>query len=286
MDNEAMKEARLSAGTVRYRDLGSGEPLLFVHGLLVNGRLWEHAAERLADGHRCIVPDFPMGSHRVPMDADADLTPPAVAGLVAELIESLGLERVTLVGNDSGGAVSQIVATTRSELVGRLVLTNCDCYDNFPPALFRYLVYAARVPGAMTALTQSMRLPAMRRTPLAFGVLTKRRLDSELLEEWVRPSIDDPAIRRDAGKFIGGSSPKQTLDAARKLEGFRSPTLFAWAHEDRHFPVAHADKLSAAMPDARVVRIPDSKTFVSLDQPQRLVDEIAAFVRETQPVAA
>jgi pimeloyl-ACP methyl ester carboxylesterase len=193
---------------------------------------------------------------------------------------------VTVVGNDSGGAISQILATTRPELVGRLVLTNCDCYDNFPPALFRYLVLAAKVPGAMTALTQSMRLPAMRRTPLAFGVLTKRKLPSELLEEWVRPSIAGSDIRRDAGKFLRESSPQQTVEAARKLEEFRSPTLFAWAPEDRHFPVAHADKLSAAMPDARVVRIPDSKTFVSLDQPERLAEEIAAFVRDREPVAA
>jgi pimeloyl-ACP methyl ester carboxylesterase len=286
MDYAATNEVRLSAGTVRYRDLGSGEPLVFVHGLLVNGRLWEEVIPHLAGAHRCIVPDLPLGSHRTAMDPDAELSPPAIAALIAELIESLGLERVTLVGNDSGGAISQMLATTRPELVGRLVLTNCDCYDNFLPLLFRYLEVAAKVPGAMTVLTQTMRLKPMRRTPLAFGVLMKHRPDSELLDDWVRPGIEDPAVRRDAAKFLRGISPEQTLEAARKLPLFRSPALFAWAPEDRHFPIEHAERLAASMPDARVVPIEDSKTFVPRDQPQRLAEEIAAFIRDRDALAA
>ena len=281
-----MNEARLSQGTIRYRDEGSGEPLLFVHGLLVNGRLWEQVVDLLQPDYRCIVPDLPLGSHRSPMNEDADLSPPGVARIVGELIEHLELDRVTLVGNDSGGAISQILATTQPERVGRLILTNCDAYENFPPKLFWYLLAAARVPGAMTVLSQSMRLKPLRRTPVAFGVLTKSKLDSELLEDWVRPGLDDPGVRRDSGKFLRGSSPKQTMEAARKLENFHSPTLFAWAPEDRWFPIEHAERLAASMPDARVVRIDDAKTFVSIDQPERLAAAIDAFVREKKPVAA
>jgi pimeloyl-ACP methyl ester carboxylesterase len=276
------KQLELSQGAIRYRDLGEGEPIVFVHGLLVDGRLWDGVAERLAAaGHRAIVPDWPMGSHEVPMSEDADLSPPGVARLIAEFLAALELDRVTLVGNDSGGAVSQIVATEHPERIGRLVLTNCDAYENFPPRMFRYLKLAARIPGAMGAMSQTMRLKANRRAPIAYGLLTKRRLDDDLLEDWVRPGIEDAAVRRDAAKFIGGSSPEQTLEAARKLSGFGAPTLFAWAPEDRFFPFEHAERLARTIPNSRIETIDDAKTFVSLDQPERLADAIGAFVRDT-----
>ena len=106
-----------------------------------------------------------------------------------------------------------------------------------------------------------------------------------MLDDWLNPGINDPAIREDARKFILGIDPQQTEQAARDLEDFASPTLFAWAPEDRWFKVAHADSLAAAMPDARVVRVPDAKTFVSIDQPDRLAEEIASFVRATKSTA-
>jgi pimeloyl-ACP methyl ester carboxylesterase len=283
-----MEQLSLSQGTIRYRDDGprGGETLVFVHGLLVNGRLWEGVTERLSKTHRCVVPDLPLGSHTIPMNEDADLGAPGIAALVAELLEALELERVTLVGNDSGGAISQIVATRHPQRVGRLALTNCDLYENFPPKLFAYLKPAARIPGVLSAVAQTLRVPILRRSPLAYGVLTKSKLSSELLDDWVRPGIDDSKIRRDTRKFILGSSPDQTVRAAAELASFPAPTLFAWAPEDRWFRIADAERLAATMSDARIVRIPDAKTFVSIDQPAAVADAISAFVAETKPVAA
>ena len=281
-----MEEARLPQGTLRYRDEGSGEPLVFLHGFGVNGRLWEEVTPRLTGEFRCVVPDLPLGAHTVPMNEDADLSAQGLAAIVAEFLEKLGLERVTLVGNDSGGAIAQIVATRHPERVGRLVLTNCDIYDVFPPKLFAFLVLAAKVPGALTAVQQSLRIPPMRRTPLAYGALSKRRLDGELLDEWVKPGLGNGRVRRDARKFFRDSSPDDTVQAARELQGFDAPTLFAWAPEDRWFKIADAERLASEMPNARVEQIPDAKTFVSLDQPERLAALISSFVRETKPVAA
>ena len=275
-----MQEVRLPQGTIRYRESGSGEPIVFVHGLLVNGRLWEGVAERLAPDFRCIVPDWPLGSHAVPMDPGADISPPGLARLVADFLEALELDGVTLVGNDTGGAICQLVATKHAERIGRLVLTNCDAYDNFPPKLFSYLKPAARIPGVLTATAQTLRIKPLRRSPIAYGVLTKSRLDDELLDDWVRPGLENPEVRRDTRKVILGISPEQTLEAARELERFDRPTLFAWAPEDRWFKVEHAERLAATMPDARIERIPDAKTFVSIDQPERLAELIAAFARE------
>jgi pimeloyl-ACP methyl ester carboxylesterase len=270
----------LPQGTIRYSDSGSGEPLVFVHGLLVDSSLWKDVIPLLQPDFRCIAPDLPLGSHRTPMKPDADLSGPGVANLIADFLEGLGLEEVTLVGNDSGGALCQMVVTRRPERIGRLVLTNCDAYENFPPLAFRYLNLVARVPGALTLLTQGMRLGFMQRAPIAFGWLAKRRLDSELLKRWTGPGIGNAEIRRDARKFLRGTSPQQTIEAAEKLRSFDRPTLLAWGEDDRFFGIKYAERLSQDIPDARIERIPDARTFVSLDQPARLAELIAGFVRE------
>jgi pimeloyl-ACP methyl ester carboxylesterase len=282
----ASNEVTLPQGTIRYRDSGEGEPIVFVHGLLVNGTLWDGVSGPLAANNRCIVPDWPLGSHRTPMPADADVSPPAVAMLIADFIEALDLERVTLVANDTGGAISQLLVTSRPERIGRLVLTNCDAYENFLPPFFRPLQWLARVPGALTVALQPMRVRAVAASPLGFGLLTKRPVPDETLDSWIRPALEDPGVRRDTRKLLRGIDKRLTLDAAEKLRDFPAPTLLAWAPEDRFFKFSFAEKLAGAFPDARLERIEDSRTFVSMDQPERLAELISAFVAETKPVAA
>lgn len=278
--------AATPAGTIEYRESGRGSPVVFVHGVGVNGDLWRRVAPRLAAEHRCIVPDLPWGAHSRPLRPDADLSLPGMARIVADFMAALELDDVTLVGNDSGGALSQLVVTRHPERVGRLVLTPCDAFDNFPPKMFRYLSWAAKVPGAMAPIVQSMRLRANRRTPIAFGWLTKRRLPNAVSDHYVNPVIHDRRIREDARAFILGLDPADTLAAAEKLSGFDRPVLLAWAPEDRFFPIAHAERLAELLPDARLARIEDSRTFVSEDQPQRLAELIAGFVREPAKAAA
>jgi pimeloyl-ACP methyl ester carboxylesterase len=217
------------------------------------------------------------------MNEDADLGGYGQARNVADFIGAVGLERATLVGNDSGGAISQIVATEHPEVVSRLVLTNCDTFDVFPPRLFQYLGPVSRIPGGMTVLAQSMRLPLSRRAPIAFGLLSKHRLDGELLREWVRPVIGSAEIRRDVRKFIQGINPDQTRTAAEKLAVFKGPALLPWGSEDRLLKIADAERLAEVIPDARLVPIDDAKTFVALDQPERVAESIAAFIAEKKP---
>lgn len=268
-------------GSIEYRDTGSGPVLLFVHGLLVNGTLWRKVVAQLEDEFRCVVPDLPLGSHRVPMRAGADLTPTGLAGLIAGFMDALELEDVTLVGNDTGGALCQLVATRHPERLARLVLTPCDAYENFLPPVFRPLQWIARVPGGVAAMMQPMRLDVMQRSPLGFGLLTKRPIERSVREGWLRPAIDSAEIRRDVTKVLKGIAPHYTLEAAEQLKHFDRPTLLAWAPEDRFFKFSYAERLAAAIPDARLERIADSGTFVSEDQPDRLAELVGAFARET-----
>ena len=273
----------LPQGTLSYADAGSGPPLVFVHGALVDGRLWEEVTPPLGDRHRCIVPDLPLGSHRTAMAPDADLSPPGLARLVADFIEGLDLDGVTLVGNDTGGAICQLVAVNHPERLARLVLTPCDAYENFLPPAFRYLQVAARVPGGITMLMQTMRPRAMRRAPIAYGWLTKRPLPDEHLDHWVEPAMGNAAVRRDAVKVLRGISKRYTLEAAERLKDFDRPTLLAWAPEDRFFTLKYAKRLAGAFPDARLELIDDARTFVSLDQPARLAALISEFAAVPAP---
>jgi pimeloyl-ACP methyl ester carboxylesterase len=277
-DGTAQRTVELPQGEIRYRDEGSGPPIVFVHGLLVDGTLWGEVTPRLADRHRCIVPDLPLGSHRLPMRSDADLSPSGLARLVDDFMGALDLDGVTLVGNDTGGAISQLVAVDRPMRLARLVLTPCDAYRDFFPLAFRPMQVAARIPGAITAMLQPMRAPALRPSPVAYGLLTKRRIPDDLLARWIEPALRDPAVRRDLVKVLRGVSNRYTLDAADRLRRFDKPVLIAWAPEDKFFKLANARRLAAEIPDARLELIADSLTFVPLDQPQALADLIAEFV--------
>ena len=268
----------LGAGTVAYSSSGpaDGRPIVFIHGAFVDGTLWRKVVPGLDDEFRCIVPDLPLGLHRTPMREDADLTPPGLAALIAEFLTALELSDATLVGNDTGGALSQLVVTRHPERVGRLVLTPCDAYENFLPPAFRYLQVLARIPGGVASVAASMRIPAVRRSPLAFGWLAKRPIPGEVLAGWTAPIISDRDVRRDARKVLRGISKRYTLEAATKLRNFEGPTMLAWATEDRFFKPAFAERLAADIPGSHLEWIEDSRTFVSEDQPERL----AALIRE------
>jgi pimeloyl-ACP methyl ester carboxylesterase len=277
-----MSTVELPQGRITYRDHGSGDPLLFVHGLLVDGRLWSGVAERLAGEYRCLVPDLPLGSHRTPMHADADLSPPGAAELIVAFMDALGLELATLVGNDTGGAVSQMLTAAHPDRVERLILTNCDTLEHFPPFPFNGLTMIARLPGGVTALQLPFRLGAVRRA--SFAPLVKRPLDRELVDSWLEPAARDPEIKRDLTKVLRGVRKQDLIAAGERLRAFERPVRFAWGTDDRFFKRAHAERLAAMIPDAEIAAVEDARTFVPLDQPERVAELIASFCRQSASV--
>lgn len=270
----------LPGGRLAYHDVGTGPTLVFLHGLLVNANLWRKVVERLAPDFRCIVLDLPLGSHVHPLADSSSNSPRTVVGMIADALEALDLDGVTVIGNDSGGALCQMLITSRPERVGRVVLTSCDYRDNFPPKLFSYFKPAAAVPGLMWALLQPMRLRLPRRSPIAFGWLTKRPIDRAAEDSYVFPSIQDAGARRDARAFIRNASTDDTNAAADRLRKFLGSALIAWAAEDRVFPVEDGRRLAADLPNSRLDMVEDAYTFSMEDNPDRLAELIAGFVRE------
>ena len=280
-DGSTRQSVSLAGGTIHYDDHGTGEALVFVHGFGANGLLWREVADALAGAHRCIVPDWPLGSHPEAMSPDADLTPPGIARMISEFLAELDLADVTIVGNDSGGAVTQILVTEHPERIGKFVLTNCDCFENFPPGHFKAMAKALKLPGASRAMAESMRIRANRRSPLAYGALTARPIDDELLVAWTRPQIEDAGIRRDGVRFFTSADARYTMRAAEKLPELSIPALLVWGDADRFFTIGDAQRLAELIPDSRLVVVPGAKTFVPLDDPAAVAGAIAGFVAES-----
>jgi pimeloyl-ACP methyl ester carboxylesterase len=268
-------EIDLPDGRIRYREAGEGKPVVFVHGFLVDGRLWSGVVDRLSDRYRCIAPDWPLGAHQIAMSPRADLSPPGIAALIDSFLAALDLEDVTIVGNDSGGAMSQVLVTRHPERVGRLVLTNCDTYENFPPGIFKAMPALAKLPGGMTALSAPFRIGALARG--AFKPFAKTKIPDELIASWMAPALRDSGVKHDTRKVTVGMNKRHTLEAAEKLSSSDLPVLLTWAPGDKLFPISAAERLARETPNARLVQIPDASTFVALDQPQLLADEIAKF---------
>jgi pimeloyl-ACP methyl ester carboxylesterase len=274
-----------AAGLIDWTETGSGDPVVFLHPLLTSARHWRKVAPLVAaEGFRCVLPDLPLGSHHRPMPPEADLSPPGLARLVRDFVTELDVGPVTLVGNDSGGALAQIVAAWWPEVVDRVVLTSCDAFDFFPPPLFRYLKWVAKVPGAATAVGQTMRVRALRFTPITFGWLAKHRIPHEVLDSYAAPFLADPRVRTDTIKVLRNLDGRHTTVAAERLRSFDKPLLIAWAAEDRVFPPALARRLAATVPRAELRWISDSYAFTAEDQPEALARLIVEFCRGSQGV--
>src|SRR5215208_1383369 len=281
MKGPTMPEIQLQQGTIHYQQAGppDGRPVVFVHGYLMGGDLWAVLGEKLAGhGLRAIMPTWPLGAHPEPMAPDADVTPRGVAAIIAGFLEALELEDVVLVGNDTGGALCQVVAVDHPERLGALVLTNCDMYENFPPSFFKALLAAAKLPGVLKAALQPMRTATARRSPLGYGMLSHGDVD-HLAREWVKPIFEQPGVLEDLRRFTVALDKEVTLDAARRLRAFGKPVLLAWAPDDKLFPLELAQRMAEEVPEARLETIERSRAFSMLDQPDRLaslIEEVAA----------
>ncbi|KAF5992566.1 MULTISPECIES: alpha/beta fold hydrolase [Streptomyces] len=278
------EEIELSAGTVAYRDTGGDGPVLvLLHGLMMDASLWDETITELAADHRCVAPTLPLGAHRHGMRADADLSLPGVARLVAEFLDRLDLRDVILVGNDTGGALVQLMMVDGAARVAGVVLVSCDAFDNFPPGLTgRTLVLSGRLPPRLFGMfMQQMRLRPLRRTPVAFGWLTLR--GDAATARWIRPVLERPEIRRDAVRTLRAAAADTglLLAAADRLPRFDRPALVVWARGDRVMPPEHGRRLAALLPRGRLVEIDDSYTLVPLDRPTELARAIREFTRSS-----
>ncbi len=265
----------LEGRTIRYDVVGDGPPIVFVHGVWATGGVWDPVVERLASRFQCIVPTLPLGVHRDPSPPGVDRSPAALARVVVGLLEALELNDVTLVGNGTGGALCQLVIATRPERIGRLVLTNCDAFEVFPPRRLERLYRAAKTPALWWAIAQLGRFPAMQRA--FFATVSKTKPDMQLLGMLMHRFPADAGVREDLRQTICAISPRITLEAAERFAAFARDVLVLWGTDDRFFPVSLGRRLAAAFPNARFQTIEGARLFVSADAPEAVSRAIEAF---------
>ncbi|HEX6757037.1 MAG TPA: alpha/beta hydrolase [Propionibacteriaceae bacterium] len=269
----------LPHGTLHYHEAGSGTPIVFLHGYLMGASLWDPVIRLLEGEFRCLTPELPFGAQPTPMRPDADLTTAGVGRLVADFLQVLELDQVILVGNDSGGAIAQVVAARHPQHLGGLVLTSCDAFDNHPPKMFRPLITATRV-GALTPMLTMLRSRPVRSLPSAYGWLTRHQPPHELIDGWIGNYLADKDVRRETRRLLAALGDDAFMvQIAAELADFTKPVLLAWAADDKFFPLEHARRLAGIFPNARLEQIEDSRTWVMRDQPERTADLIGRFAR-------
>lgn len=274
-----MQQLALKQATIDYRVLGPEDsphpPVVFVHGILVDSHLWDPVADGLARrGYRCYLPTWPLGSHTTPVNPGTELSPHAVAAMVREFLAALELSDVTLVGNDTGGGLCQILIDEDPDRVGRLVLTNCDAFDKFPPFPFNAVFAVLRGPVSIKVLFSTMKVTALRHSPLGFGLLVHP--DSRLTDSWLQPCRADARIRRDLAGLLRAVAKMDLTDVATRLPRFTKPVTLVWGQRDRAFTPALGRRLAALFPKSTLIEVPEARTFVSLDAPEAVIDAIVA----------
>ncbi|MFJ6087877.1 alpha/beta fold hydrolase [Streptomyces sp. NPDC092369] len=270
----------MSQGPVHYRVVGPADssfpPVVFVHGLLVNGRLWTGVADALAEhGIHSYVPDWPLGSHRVPMRPDADLSPRGVAAVIEGFLRALDLTDVTLVGSDTGGALCQFAIDSGHERIGRLVLTNCDAFEVFPPRAFEGLIKAGSHPVLLRLLFAALLPTAVRHSSRGYGSLFAGEPDPDTTRSWITPALGDARIRRDAAKLMSAMRPDELLDVSSRFGRFDKPVELVWGDADPFFEFGLAERLAAAFPHATLTAVPGGRTFLPMEFPEQIADVIA-----------
>ncbi|MGE0066020.1 MAG: alpha/beta fold hydrolase [Solirubrobacterales bacterium] len=282
-----MPAVEVAAGTIEYEDSGgSGPVLVLLHGLIMDGSLWRDVVPKLAPEYRCILPTLPLGAHRQPMRADADLSMGGIANILGEFLERLDLRDVTVVLSDWGGPFL-LIGSEWDERIARLVVTNCEAFDNVPPqGAARALPYVARIPGGVAMALLPFRFDRLRRLPMTYGPLSKTRVPREVMDRWFGPSLQQRAVRRDLRKYLlsAHQGRRELVAATKPLGRFNRPVLVAWAPEDSLMPHRHAEQLVELFPQGQLVEVDDSYTLIPQDQPDLLASHMLEFLRS--PAAA
>lgn len=278
-DHIAVGDAR-----VAYLDQGSGPPLLLLHGCPFSSFVWRKVIPALSVGHRCVVPDL-LGLGDTETPADADWSLPAQEAMVLGYLDNLGLERVSVVGHDHGGAVAQMLAARHPDRLDRLVLCNAEAYDNWPSADERPFVRITQLPGIGAAVMRAYGTRPVLRLVLGLAKAVKDRavLDDELVDGYCRANLGDAHRRAKTARFLAGqvdpANNAWTGAIVDDLRRFDKPTLLLWGAADPHFGPRWAERLAGDIPGVVGVELmADTGHLLMEERPAEVASRILEFL--------
>lgn len=272
------KFASTPSGDIAYVEQGEGPVALFIHGVPLNGLHWRHVMAELQAGRRCIALDL-MGLGYTRIGPRHDVSFDAQARMVREFLDAMGIDKVDLVANDSGGAVSQIFAASHPHRLRTLTLTNCDVHDNWPPEAIHPSILAARNGTLIERYERLMHEPEVRQARFARAYADPRVLTDDIYRAYVEPLVASEQSRDNFHRYWLAFDNAQTLRIEPRLRELRVPTLVVWALDDIFFDVKWAHWLGRTIPGTvKVVTVPDAKLFFPEDRPQALLGPLWEFL--------
>ena len=269
---------RTPSGRISYSEQGSGPVALFVHGVLLNGHLWRHQQAGLSDLRRTVAVDL-LAHGDTEIEPDQNVSVTANAKMLNEFLDALNIDTVDVVGNDSGGGISQIFSALYPERVRSLTLTNCDTHDNWPPEAFKPFVEMVKAGGLRDTLNAMLADKTIFRSPGALGPAYERPeiVTDEDIETYLRPLVRTGQRTRDVQRFVAAFDNKHTRAIEPQLRALRAPTLIAWATDDIYFPVKWAHWLAETIPGANPpVELEGARLFF----PEERADEFNRLLRD------
>jgi pimeloyl-ACP methyl ester carboxylesterase len=266
---------------VAFREVGEGPPVLLIHGWPLSSRTWRKVAPSLGGSFRCIALDL-AGAGETAAPAGRSLGLAAQAQLVAGFVDALGLERVAVVGHDSGGSIARGFVTAHPERVSHLVLADTEVPGHRAPLVVAFQV-VSRLPGAGALLSGALRSRALARSPLGFGACFAdlRRFDfDEFFGAVIEPGAASPQRREAALRFIRDFDWAD-VDAVRaRYDALRMPKLLLWGERDRFFPVAQGRRLAEMLPEPRRFEVVSGAgLFIHEERPEAWAQLVGEFLR-------
>jgi len=276
--NSRRRFADVPSGRIAYVEQGQGPVAVFLHGVPLNGFHWRHVMAGIGDMRRCIALDL-MGLGYTEIAAGQDVSMVAQARMLLQFLDRLGIDRVDLVGNDTGGAITQIFAVEHPQRLRTLTLTNCDVHDNYPPKGILPLIEAARQ-GTLAARYEGLlAAPDMARTRFAVAYADPGVLTDEVLRMYLEPVLANDQRKAAFHRYWLSFDPAVTVAIEPRLRALRLPTLVVWGTADAFLDVKWAQWLRDTIPGVvDVVQVPGAKLFFAEDRPQALIEPLRAFL--------
>ncbi|KAB2345203.1 alpha/beta fold hydrolase [Actinomadura rudentiformis] len=277
-----MRNVEVPGGILEYDEAGSGPAVVLLHGLLMDHTVWDRVLPLLPEGFRYVRPVLPLGSHRKAMKPGTDLTLRGQVDLVADFLDALDLQDITLVHSDWGGSLF-LTAYGRDQRVARQVILPCEAFDNFPPGLpGKLLTVAVRLPGGLQFAARQLRIRSLRRLPMLFGQMARRPVPDDLIHRWTEPVLRDPAVRGDLLAYCRSPyNGHELIHATRQLSRFTGEALVLWSPDNRVMPPEHGRRLADLLPAGRYAEVPGAYVLSMLDEPEIVASEIGQFLTST-----
>ena len=273
--DEGRRTVSTKSGEISYIDIGTGPAAVFVHGVGTNAYLWRNVIGPLTSVRRCLAIDLPLHG-QTPVAAGQDLSVAAMASVLEDFCDALGLTSIDLVANDTGGAVAQVFAARHPQRLATLTLTNCDTEGNLPPEAFKPIIDMAAT-GALAPAMATLMDDIGAARDAAFGTAYEHPADTdpEVIRAYLEPWAGTLERAREFERLLVSLDPADLEAVEPQLRNLQVPTLVVWGTGDPFFDVSWAYWLRDTIPGVtKVVTVDDARLFFPEERPGDLVPHL------------